>query len=137
MVAREAIRSVAHPWFRLNSKRSTSIRSKITTGSTSFKESSARKTSPEPLVKSAMASATWLLVGCLVPAAMIMLFLASNGAPSTLGAGDGVGESFSTLARADVVFRARSELEGVGDRSSTNVAVPSVLFEFAVRGATG
>src|SRR5207302_6772209 len=35
--------------------------------------SSERKISPEALVKSEIASATWLLVGCLLPAAMALL----------------------------------------------------------------
>src|SRR5260370_16547285 len=84
-----------------------------------------------------MASTPWLLVGCLLPAAMTMLFLASKVALTAPGA-DGVGGSFSALVRSDAVFGGRLEAEAAtGDRSSTNVAVSCGFFEFETRGGAG
>src|SRR5713226_324596 len=109
----------------------------MTTGSVSFEGSSERKTSPDALVKSEIASATWLVVGCLLPAAMALLCGISRVLPSTTGAGSEAA-GFTTFVRSETVFGGRLELEAaIGDRSSTSVAVSLVFFEFAARGAAG
>src|SRR6266404_2193829 len=51
---------------------------RMTTGSGSFEGSSERKISPEERDKAEIASATWLLVGCLLPAAISDLTNASG-----------------------------------------------------------
>src|SRR6266851_2735693 len=138
MVARESTRRCAHPWSRLISKRSTWNRSKMTTGSANFEGSSERKISPEALVKSEIASATWLLVGGLLPAAMALLCGGSKVLLSAAGAGSAAAGLLTTFVRSETVFGGRFALEATtGDCSSTSVAVSLVFFEFAARGAAG
>src|SRR5712692_4445558 len=109
--------------------RSTRSRSKMTTGSASLAGSSARKTDPEALLNSEIASATWLLVGCLFPAAMTMLCGTSNGVLSTTGAGR-AGGPFTTLVRSEAAFGGRLESEvATGDRSSTTASVSCCFVE--------
>src|SRR5260370_37929756 len=108
----------------------------MTTGSASLEGSSERKTSPEALVKSEIASATWLLVGGLLAAAMTILPGISKVLLSTTGAGSVAGP-FTTFVRSETVFGGRFELEApTGDCSSTSVAVSLVFFEFSACGAT-
>ncbi len=123
MVARESICRCAHPWSRLISKRSTWNRSKMTTGRANFEGSSERKISPEAFVKSEIASATWLLVGCLLPAAMALLCGISKALLSTAVTGSAAAGLFTTFVRSETVFGGRFALEAsTGDCSSTSVA---------------
>jgi hypothetical protein len=69
-----------------------------------------------------------------------MLFLTSKvvlTAPVADAEGGSLSALGSTLVRSDTVFAARLEVEAVGDRSSTSVAVSGIFFEFSVRGASG
>src|SRR5260370_40259756 len=110
----------------------------MTTGSANFEGSFERKTSPEALVKSEIASATWLLVGGLLPAAMALLCRISKVLLSAVGAGSAAAGLFTTSVRSETVFGGRFGLEAAtGDCSSTSVAVLRVFFEFAARGAAG
>src|SRR5712692_1879602 len=122
MIARESICSRAHPWSRLISRRSTWTRSKMTTGSASFERSSARKTFPEALLNSETPSTTWLLVGCLFPAEMIMLCGTSNGVLATAGAAR-AGGPFATPARSEAAFGGLFDSEvATEDRSSVTTS---------------
>src|SRR5260370_40160490 len=110
----------------------------MTTGSANFEGSSERKTSPEALAKSEIASATWLLVGCLLPAAMALLCGISRVILSAAGAGSAAAGLFTTFVRSETAFGGQFALEAVtGDCSSTSVAVPLVFLEFAARDAAG
>src|SRR5260370_18161345 len=138
MAARESVCGYAHPWSRLISKRSSWKRWKVTTGRAKFEGTSERKISPEALVKSEIASATWLLVGGLLPAAMALLCGISKALLSTAVTGSAAAGLLTTFVRSETVFGGRVALEAnTGDCSSTSVAVSLVFFELAARGAAG
>src|SRR5260370_35663468 len=101
----------------------------VTPGSARFEGSSARKTFPEALLNSEIASATWPLVGCLFPAAMTILGGTSKVVLAEAGAGR-AGGSFTTLFRSEAVFGGRLESEvAVGDRSSITASVSCCFVE--------
>jgi hypothetical protein len=109
----------------------------MTTGSASFEGSSARKTLPEALLNSEMPSATWLLVGSLFPAAMIMLCGTSNVVGATAGAVR-AGGPYATLVRSEAAFGSRLEAEAAtGDRSSIAGAVSRGFLDFEARTDAG
>src|ERR1700720_190787 len=102
----------------------------MTTGSASFERSSARKTFPDALLNSEMPSATWLLVGGLFPAAMIMLCGTSNVVGATADAGSG-GAPYAP-------FGGRLEAEtATGVRASITGAVSRGFLDFAARADAG
>src|SRR5437899_3242414 len=105
----------------------------MTTGSANFEGSSERKISPEALVKSEIASATWLLVGGLFPAAMTALVGISKVSLSTTAAGGAAAGPFTTFVCSETAFGGRFESEApTGALSSTIVAASLVFFEIAV-----
>src|SRR5437762_2005031 len=73
---------------------------------------------PEALLNSEIASATWLFVGGLLPAAIIMLSGTSNGVAAAAGAAGAVGSAFTTFVRSEAV---RSEAI-FGGRSTEEAA---------------
>src|SRR5229473_2642643 len=130
---RELCRQMAHGhivWhIRSIRRRSTWSRSKMTTGSASFEGSSARKTFPEALLNSEMASATWPLVGCLFPAAMTILGGTSKVVLAEAGAGR-AGGPITSLVRSVAVFGGRLESElAAGDRSSITASISCCFVE--------
>src|SRR5258707_15271885 len=110
----------------------------MTTGSANFEGSFERKTSPEALVKSEIASATWLLVGGLLPAATALLCGISKVLLSTAVTGSAAAGLLTTFVRSETVFGGRVALEAAtGDCSSTSVAVSLVSFELPAPAAAG
>ena len=142
MVARESICRRAHPWSRLISRRSTRSRSKITTGCVSFDGRSVRNTLPEALLNSEIASATWLFVGGLFPAAMMMLSGTSNGVAASAGAAGAGRSAFAAFAppeavRSEAIFGGRSAEAAAVDRSSIADAVSRGFVELEARMGAG
>src|ERR1700730_9415460 len=84
-----------------------------------------------------MPSATWLLVGGLFPAAMIMLCGISNVVGATADAGS-AGAPYAILVRSDAACGGRLEAEAAtGDRSSIAGAVSRGFLDFAARADAG
>jgi hypothetical protein len=101
----------------------------MTTGIASFEGSSVRKTLPEALLSSEIPSATWLVVGCLFPVAIMMLCGRSKVVLSTLAAVCAA-RAFTTLVRSAAIFGGRLESElTTGDRSSVTTRLSRCLTE--------
>ena len=82
-----------------------------------------RKMLPEALLNSAIASATWLFVGGLLPAAIIMLSGTSNGVAAAAGAAGAGRSAFTTFVRSEAVRSEAVRSEGIfGGRSAEEAA---------------
>ena len=95
-----------------------------------------RRMLPEALLNSEIATATWLFVGGLFAAAIMMLSGTSNGVAATGGAGSD-GCSFTTFVRSEAIFGGRSAAEAAAvDRSSITCVASCGFAEFgALTGA--
>ena len=102
-----------------------------------------RKMLPEALLNSEIASATWLFVGGLLPAAIIMLSGTSNGVAAAAGATVVGGSAFTTFVRSEAVrseaiFGGRSAEEAAAAvRSSFADAVSRGFVELEARAGVG
>ena len=102
-----------------------------------------RKMLPEALLNSEIASATWLFVGGLLPAAIIMLSGTSNGVAAAAGATVVGGSAFTTFVRSEAVrseaiFGGRSAKEAAAAvRSSVADAVSRGFVELEARAGVG